>query len=232
MWTSSLLTDREMGQKDGAMTFEEACVHVNGQKLNGPLHKPLKSDRPLGDISLGDLPVRNITVHGGKLEQFADVILNVPLDASASFWDNTVYNLCAQGKYRDLPEGLRLKSEPTAPYSMQIFMLPSSNPPDDQQSYFHIFKHIYMHQNKLNCKECVELCQGCPLRFDWGSHARICVMALNLLQDKLGGKQIRLWQLSAKLEKKPTLDQVAREEGYRFIRDSVPCTIRYDKQQS
>ena len=57
-------------------------------------------------------------------------------------------------------------------------------------------------------------------------------MALNLLQDKLGGKQIRLWQLSAKLEKKPTLDQVAREEGYRFIRDSVPCTIRYDKQQS
>ena len=141
-----------MGENDGAMTFEEACVHVNGQKLNGPLRKPLKSDRPLGDISLGDLPVRNLTINGNKLEQFADIILNVPLDASASFWDNTVYNLCAQGKYRDLPEALRLTSEPNVPYSMQIFMLPSSNPPDDQQSYFHIFKHIYMHRNKLTAK--------------------------------------------------------------------------------
>ena len=36
--------NREMGENDGAMTFEEACVHVNGQKLNGPLRKPLKSD--------------------------------------------------------------------------------------------------------------------------------------------------------------------------------------------
>ena len=114
--------NREMGENDGAMTFEEACVHVNGQKLNGPLRKPLKSDRPLGDISLGDLPVRNLTINGNKLEQFADIILNVPLDASASFWDNTVYNLCAQGKYRDLPEALRLTSEPNVPYSMQIFI--------------------------------------------------------------------------------------------------------------
>ena len=214
--------NREMGENDGAMTFEEACVHVNGQKLNGPLRKPLKSDRPLGDISLGDLPVRNLTINGNKLEQFADIILNVPLDASASFWDNTVYNLCAQGKYRDLPEALRLTSEPNVPYSMQIFMLPSSNPPDDQQSYFHIFKHIYMHRNKLTSKECVDLCQGCPLRFDWGSHARIGLMALNFLQDKLGGKQIRLWHLSAKFEKKLAPDQVAREEGYRFIRDFGP----------
>ena len=85
--------NREMGENDGAMTFEEACVHVNGQKLNGPLRKPLKSDRPLGDISLGDLPVRNLTINGNKLEQFADIILNVPLDASASFWDNTVYTI-------------------------------------------------------------------------------------------------------------------------------------------
>ena len=214
--------NREMGENDGAMTFEEACVHVNGQKLNGPLRKPLKSDRPLGDISLGDLPVRNLTINGNKLEQFADIILNVPLDASASFWDNTVYNLCAQGKYRDLPEALRLTSEPNVPYSMQIFMLPSSNPPDDQQSYFHIFKHIYMHRNKLTSKECVDLCQGCPLRFDWGSHARIGLMALNFLQDKLGGKQIRLWHLTAKFEKKLAPDQVAREEGYRFIRDFGP----------
>ena len=182
----------------------------------------MKSDRSLGDISLDDLPVRNITVHGGKLEQFADVILNVPLDASASFWDNTVYNLCAQGKDRDLPEALRLTSEPTVPYSMQIFMLPSTNPPDDQQSYFHVFKHIYMHRNKLSCKECMDLCQGCPLRFDWGSHARIGLMALNLLQDKLGGKQIRLWHLSANFEKKLAPDQFAREEGYRFIRDFGP----------
>ena len=47
-------------------------------------------------------------------------------------------------------------------------------------------------------------------------------MALNFLQDKLGGKQIRLWHLTAKFEKKLAPNQVAREEGYRFIRDFGP----------
>eukprot|EP00438_Fugacium_kawagutii_P036447 Skav213608 [mRNA] locus=scaffold1971:113239:115468:+ [translate_table: standard] len=214
--------NRENGEKHGALTFEEACVQVNGQKLNGPLRKPLKSDRPVGDITLGDLPVRNLCVTGGKLEQFADVILNIPVDASAAFWDNTIYNLCAQAKYCELPDPFRPKPEPTVPYSLQIFMLPSTNPPNEDQQYFHVFKRIYMHKNKLSSEDCVDLCHGCPLKFDWGSHPRVGLMALNLLQDGLGGKQISLWHLSARFEKKLSLDQLAHEEGYRFIRNFGP----------
>ena len=41
--------NRENGEHDGSVTFDEACVHVQGLKLNGPLSKPLKSDRAVGD---------------------------------------------------------------------------------------------------------------------------------------------------------------------------------------
>ena len=46
----------ELGERDGALTFEEACVQVQGQKLFGPLMKPLKGDRAPGDLRLIDLP--------------------------------------------------------------------------------------------------------------------------------------------------------------------------------
>ena len=44
--------NRENGEHDGSVTFDEACVHVQGLKLNGPLSKPLKSDRAVGDVTL------------------------------------------------------------------------------------------------------------------------------------------------------------------------------------
>ena len=48
-------------------------------------------------------------------------------------------------------------------------------------------------------------------------------MALNHMLDRMGGMQIRTWSMSAKFEKKLTLDQNAREQGYKFIRDFGPC---------
>ena len=51
----------------------------------GPLSKPLKCDRPAdADIVLLDLPLRNIVENGGKLEQFADLILNHPVEVKTS----------------------------------------------------------------------------------------------------------------------------------------------------
>ena len=47
-------------------------------------------------------------------------------------------------------------------------------------------------------------------------------MALNYMFDRMGGMQIWLWTIAPKLEKKVTLDQHAREEGYKFIRDHCP----------
>ena len=50
--------NRDLGDQDGKLTFAEAVVQVNGQKLIGPERRPLKSDRPVGDVTIGDLPLR------------------------------------------------------------------------------------------------------------------------------------------------------------------------------
>ena len=100
----------ELGERDGVLSFEEACVQVQGLKLLGPQVKPLKSDRPSGDLCFIDLPVRDLDRMGGKLEQFADIIQNFAVSGTfqidTEFLDTTLYPLCAQAKYRDLPEPL------------------------------------------------------------------------------------------------------------------------------
>lgn len=61
----------ELGERDGVLGFEEACVQVQGLKLIGPQVKPFKSDRPIGDVCFIDLPVRDLDRMGGKVEQSA-----------------------------------------------------------------------------------------------------------------------------------------------------------------
>ena len=178
-------------------------MHVNGLKLNGPLTKPLKSDRAVGDVNIGDLPLRDLFETSGKIEQFADVNLNVALDPRETF---------------ELPPPFCLKSEPKCPYSMQIIAIPSTIPPDQDHKYVNIVKHVYLHKNKLWSKDCMSFCQGAPLRFDWGSQPRNGLMAINHMLDRMGGMQVRIWSVSAKNETKLTLDQSAREQGYKFVR--------------
>ena len=45
-WTSW----KDWTVRDNGLTFKEAGLQVNGQKLVGPLSKPLKCDRPTGDV--------------------------------------------------------------------------------------------------------------------------------------------------------------------------------------
>ena len=216
----------ELGERDGVLGFEEACVQVQGLKLIGPQVKPFKSDRPIGNVCFIDLPVRDLDRMGGKVEQFADVIQNFPVAGTfkidTQFLDTTLYPLCAQAKYCDLPEPFNLKSEPKVPYSLQIVIVPSYLPPDTEQSYVDIFKHVYLHKNKVLSTDCISYCHGSPVRFDWGNQSRLALSALNYMLDRTGGKQIRLWTLAPKYEKKQTMDQTARESGYRFIRDQGP----------
>ena len=40
--------------QDGPLTFEEACAHVSGQKLQGPEAHPMKSDRAPGDAQISE----------------------------------------------------------------------------------------------------------------------------------------------------------------------------------
>ena len=137
----------------------------------------MKSDRAVGDVSIGDLPLRDMCDTGGKVEQFADVNLNVALDPTQAFWDNTIYRLCSQAKYSEFPPPFCLKSEPNVPYSLQIIFVPSTIPPDQEGKYFNLVKHIYLHKNKVWSKDCMSFCQGSRLKFDWGTHPQ-CIDGL------------------------------------------------------
>ena len=83
--------NRDLGGQDGALTFAEALGQVNCQKLVGPEKRHFKSDRPCGDVCLGDLPLRNMDSMGGKVEQYADIVLNHKCNATQEFLDHTLY---------------------------------------------------------------------------------------------------------------------------------------------
>ena len=152
-------------------------MHVQALKLNGPVSKPLNSDRAVGDVNIGDLPLRDLVGTGGKIESFVDIILNEPLDLSQAFWDNTIYNLCAQAKYSQLPSPFSLAAEPTVPYSMQIIAIPSTIPPDANRKYINIVKHIfYLHKNKVSPKDGTSFCHSSSLKLDWGHQVRLGLM--------------------------------------------------------
>ncbi|CAE7776876.1 unnamed protein product [Symbiodinium sp. CCMP2592] len=211
------------GGQDGSMNFDEAVGQVNGMKLQGPERRPLRSDRTTGEVTIGDLPVRHLDSTATKLEQFADAIMHHPLEVTVAMFDN-LYKFCCENKYSNLPEPFNLKKEPSVPYSMQIIIQTAQPPPggDTDGSYVHIFKHVYLHRNKVSASDCVQMCHGTPLRFDWGNHTRLALTGLNFMLDKMGGKQLRYWLIKPKFEKKISIDQQAREEGYKFIRDFGP----------
>ena len=54
------------GDYDVALTFDEACGQVNGRKEN----RPVRSDKVLRYISVGDLSVRQSDSSVNKLENF------------------------------------------------------------------------------------------------------------------------------------------------------------------
>ena len=100
--------------------------------------------------------------------------------------------------------------------------------------------HIYLHRNKVAASDCVQMCHSNPLRFDWDNQARLgliwvavkefklsChnpVMPLNFMLDKMGGRQLHFCVIKPKYDKKISVDQQAREEGYKFIRGFGPRT--------
>ena len=206
----------DMAGQDGALTFDEAVNQVAGCKLTGPESRPMKSDRPRGDISIKDLPIRFLDPQvGSKLEQFCDVIPNHPGTILQQFFDDVVYKKCAQGLHKELPEPWRLRKEPSVPYSVQIVILPDPSTPNAENGAREsvlIFKHVYLHKNKLPVKDCSDCCCGMAMKFDWGTHTRVALMAFNFMLDKVGGKQIRFWCVQPKFQKKLTIDNQARAD--------------------
>ena len=92
----------EEGGKDGNLPFDEACARVTGLKLRGPEPRPIKSDRALGDVGIGDLPIRHLDSSSTKIEQFADCVMYHPLDVTDAMFDN-IYKICYAGKMLSCP---------------------------------------------------------------------------------------------------------------------------------
>ena len=215
----------EQGGHDGSLTFDEACAQCTGQKLLGPEARPFKSDRTVGDVHIGDLPIGQLD---SSFYQSGAVCGRSHVSSSRHFhshmFDN-MYKTCAESRLGELPEPFSLRKILNVPYSIQIVIL-SCQPPtrgDPTGSYYHIFKHVYLHKNKIGAKECMDMCYGNPVKFEWGqSDTR--GFAWTQLHDGPhgGGKQIRYWTIKPKFEKKITVDQHSREDGYRFIRECGP----------
>ena len=101
---------------------------------------------------------------------------------------------------------------------MQFIIVPCS-PPDDAepgQEYATIVKHIYLHKTKIAVTLCMNACAGVCYKIEYGRYFRAGLSALNYMFDRMGGMQVRHWVLQAKAGKKPTQDNMARNEGYRF----------------
>eukprot|EP00439_Symbiodinium_sp_Y106_P078380 s65_g17.t1 len=126
--------------------------------------------------------------------QFADVLLAKKVTITTGCFDN-IYNLCAADKYGQLPAPFGLAKLPNVPFTMQLIILPSEVPEngDRDATYSHIFKHVYLHRNKASARDCVAAC-----------------------------RQLRHWIIKPRFEKKLTMDQQQRAEGYQFIRDFGP----------
>ena len=207
----------------GNLTHDAACAHVSGLRLQGSEKKPMTSDRGVRDVRICDLPIRHLDESSGKVEQFADVLLAKKVSITTGCFDN-IYNLCAADKYGQLPAPFGLAKLPNVPFTVQLIILPSEVPEngDRHATCFHIFKHVYLHRNKASARDCVAACLGNPMRLEWGSSPRLGLAAPNYMMDRMGGGQLRHWIIKPRFEKKLTIDQQQRAEGYQFIRDFGP----------
>ena len=200
------------------MTFDEAIIHVTGLRLIGPETRTISSFRPPGSVTVGDLPVRFLECTSGKIEQFCDAVQHVKQNVTQDFFENTIVKECNTANYKGLPEPFSLH------HALIILKatIPPACDPTRIDSYVHVFKHVYLHKNKLNPKECIDMCFGLALKFEWGVHTRQALMGLTYMMNEMAGMQVRNWIVQPKFEKKATIDQDARTAGYRFIRDHGP----------
>ena len=108
---------------------------------------------------------------------------------------------------------------------MQIIMVhvePPDEADDPNAHYVPILKHVYLYKNKISSNICVQLCRGVCHRFDWGNNFRVGLLAANYMLDQVGGFQVRFSAIQAKVPKRNTQDAIAREQGYKFIREKGP----------
>ena len=193
----------------------------------GPQNQPHCVLRDAGAVHFCDLPLTIVEASNSKLEQFVDIVLDHKWDKEDEFFETHIFKHIKEAEYEQLPAPFSLEGAPPVPFCMQIIMVHVESPEeadDPNAKYVHILKHVYLHKNKIPSNLCVQLCRGVCHRFDWGNNFRVGSLAANYMLDQMGGFQVRFGtiQIQAKVPKKNTEDNMAREQGYKFIREKGP----------
>ena len=205
-WPALLLN---MGDTTALSHSMKPVRNAQDRSSLGPEARPFKSDRTAGDVHIGDQPIRQLDSSFTKVEQFADVLMYHPLDIPQHMFDN-IYKICPESRLGELPEPFSLRKIPNVPYSSQIVIL-SCQPPtggDPTGSYYHIFKHVYLHKNKIGAKECMDMCYGNPVKFEWGSQTRVALLGLNYMMDRMGVNKSDIGQSSLNSKRKSPLTSI------------------------
>jgi hypothetical protein len=101
---------------------------------------------------------------------------------------------------------------------MQFIIVPAHLPPDQEHTCVDIFKHVYLHKNKVWAKDLMAHCHGVPVRFEWGSQTRLALTGLNFMLDRIGGIHVRLWSIAPKFEKSwPQMLMLAKQAITLFV---------------
>lgn len=199
-------------ERDGALTFQEALLAISPMKLMGPHARPIVVNRDNGEVTVPDLPLRILSEGATMLVHAYDCIV----DHTGDFDLENIEELAYQGRYRDMPVPLRLKVEPTVPYTMQIVIQKG----DDAKQI--ILKHLYFEGARMKVPLILTFCHGQAMQVDYGRNFRDGAAALQYMLQEMGGFQVRYWHLQPKGAAKQSIDPSARFLGFKFLREHGP----------
>ncbi|CAK0805949.1 unnamed protein product, partial [Prorocentrum cordatum] len=195
--------------EDESITLDEALANADGMKPHfhaGPPHGHVGQE---GLSKIADLPAAPMNVHAGtKISYFGDLLMNQAYeDIQGSDgkavgvlidWKDPQVQPCRLDAVKDLAtksnfSGLPppLKSQPGGPYAMQIFVAGAG------EGRVRIFKDVDLKGQCLKMANCVPMCCGTGVVYQYENQRRAGRNAICYLQAKLGGLQIRFSTLTA-----------------------------------
>ena len=135
----------EATKHDSKITNEEACAGVQPLKMSW-LDRPILKRLPGGRLHVSEMPLRMLANSGASLGQLADILFG-ELRVSGENID-AMMPFLLDWKYKYLQRKFALRTEPSIPYSMQLFVI------QDAHNTTTIVKHIMRQPNKFKRPEC------------------------------------------------------------------------------
>lgn len=187
------LAQEEMGSdRDGAITFEEACCQTESCTLE-KLNTPVVVDKYAGDVGIQDLPLRDISGRA-SIKYVVDIITKVP---AASFPKELIKTFMLAGNYDALPAPFGRKTALAYSCCMQLAVVPDSS----DSNLLTVCKH-FCFDEKVKPAIVQSFCYGTTYAIDYGRNFRSGLKGFQFMFERVGGYQIRCYCLRARGEKK------------------------------